>query len=100
GRRRVREYWRALAYRRTALGPQPDAAARGASLKLRQDLVRARKTAGARAAIAAALLNGPFQRAFHRRRGGVDIVAIQAKPGLEPQAVARPQPDRQHLAAC
>ncbi len=67
-------------------------------LKLRENLVRAGKTAGARAAGAAALLDRPFQRALDRRGRGVDVVAIEAKPGLEPQAVARAKPDRQHVA--
>src|SRR5438874_13012021 len=57
----------------------------------------ARKTAGPDAATTAALLDRPFQRAFDRRGGGVDIVAIEAKACLQPQTVARAQPDRQHV---
>ena len=28
---------------------------------------------------------------------GVDVVAVKAKPGFEPKAVARAKPDRQHV---
>ncbi len=48
--------------------------------------------------MAAALLHRPFQRGFDRRGRLVDVVAIEAQPGLEPQAVAGAKPDRQHLA--
>ena len=59
--------------------------------------VGAGKAAGAGAAGAAALLHRPFQPALDRRRGGVDVVAVKAEAGLEPQAVARAEPDRQHI---
>src|SRR5450755_3206176 len=72
----VRKQRRALAHRRTAFGFQADPAARRTLLKLRQDEVRAGKTAGAHAAGAAALLNGPFQRTLDRAGRGVDIVAV------------------------
>ena len=98
GRSRVGKQRRAFAHRRAALRPQADAAARRAVLKLRENLVRAGKAAGARAAVAAALLDRPFQRGLDRRGRGVDVVAVEAKPGLEPQAVARAKPDRQHVA--
>ena len=97
GRSRIGKQQRAFAHRRAAFRPQADAAARRAFFELREDLFGAGKTAGARAAVAAALLHRPFQRAFDRRRRGVDVVAVKAKPGLEPQAVARAEPDRQHV---
>src|ERR1700722_9215194 len=65
--------------------------------ELSEERVRARKSAGPRAALAAALLNGPFQRALDRCRLEVEIVAVETKPGLKPQTVARPKPDRQYI---
>jgi hypothetical protein len=38
---------------------------------------------------AAALLDGPGHIGFDRRRGGVKIVAVEAKPGFQAQAVTR-----------
>ena len=93
----VREQQRAFAYRRAALGPQADAAARRAFFEVRENLLRAGKTARAGAAAAAALLHRPFQRALDRRRRGVDVVAIETEPGFQPQAVARAETDRKHI---
>src|SRR6202012_3851786 len=89
---------RAFAHRRAALRPQADTASRSAAVELRQDGIGAEETTGTGAAAATALLHRPFQRAFDRRRRGVDIVAVQTKPGLEPQAVAGAEPDRLHRA--
>ena len=75
----------------TVVHPAP----RRAFFELREDRVRAGKSAGTRAAFAAALLDRPFQRALDRRRLKVEIVAIEAKPGFQPQTVPRPEPDRQ-----
>ena len=48
--------------------------------------------------VLAALADGPHQAGFRRIAGLVDIVAIQAKPGFQPQAVARAQTDGQNFA--
>src|SRR5512147_1190273 len=82
----VREQQRAFAHRRAALRKQSDTAARRAFLKMGEYLFSARKSAGAGAAAAAALLHRPFQRALDRRGRGVDVVAVETQPGLEPQA--------------
>src|ERR1700761_4712494 len=79
-RSRVRKKRRAFAYGRTSLRPEPNPAARGALLELFQDPIGARKSACTRAAVAAALLNGPFQRALDRRRRGIEVVATKTKP--------------------
>ena len=50
------------------------------------------------AAVAAAFLHRPFERGFHRRRGGVDVVTVEAKTGFQPQAVARAKADGFHFA--
>ena len=73
---------------------------RGAPFSSCLRICRARETAGAGAAGAAALLDRPVQRGFDRRRGGVDVMAVEAEPGFQPQAVARAEPDRQHVADC
>src|SRR5882672_10401397 len=51
GRGGIGEQWRAFAHRRAAVRLQADAAARRASFKLRENFHRARKPAGARAAV-------------------------------------------------
>ncbi len=71
--------------------------ARRAVFKLGKNSVRAGKAAGAGAALAAAVLDRPLQRGLDRRGRDGDIVAVEAKPGLEPQAVAGAKPDRQHV---
>ena len=81
--------------RAPARGPRPSGQrAGGAPVSSWPRIVCAGKSAGARAAVAAAFLHRPFQRGFDRRRRGVDVMAVKAKPGLQPQAVARAKPDR------
>ena len=46
--------------------------------------------------IAAPLLDRPGEAGFDRARGLVDVVAVEAEPRLEPQRVARAEPDRLH----
>ena len=53
--------------------------------------------AGALAAGAAHLLDGPAQAGLDRAGAGVDVVAVQAQPGLQAQRVARAQPGRLDL---
>src|ERR1700722_13699186 len=95
----IGEQRRAFTHRRAAFGLQPDAAAPCAVLKLLQNDIGTRETARARAAMAAALLNRPLQRALNWRRRGVDVVAVKTESCLQPQAVTCAEPDRQHVAA-
>src|SRR6185312_17478457 len=60
-------------------------------IELWQYDVRSGKSAGPRASPAANLRNCPFQRGLDRRRVLVDVRAVEAKAGLDPQAVARAQ---------
>ena len=46
--------------------------------------------------LTATLLDRPVQRRLDRGGLRVDIMAIKAIAGLEPQRIARPQPDRLH----
>ena len=66
-------------------------------IEMSEDLFSAGKTAGAGAAGAAALLHRPFQRGLDRRGRGVDVVAVEAEPGFQPQAVAGAEADRHHV---
>src|SRR3954452_23261555 len=73
---------RTLADGRAALSAQADAAPGRAIVEVREDLLGTRKTAGARTAGAAALLDRPFQRGLDRRGRGVDVMTIEAEPGF------------------
>ena len=57
----------------------------------------ARKTARACAARTPRLLNGPSQPRLDRAGGGVNVMAVKAKPRLQPQAVTRAKADRHHF---
>src|SRR5690606_16171472 len=52
---------------------------------------------GEAAAFPAALADRPGEPRFDRRRSLVQIVAIQAEPGLKPQRIARTEPRGLHL---
>ena len=84
----------AFAHGRAPFGAQPDPFARGASVELRQDHIGPGKATRAVAAGAARLLNGPAQPGLDRQGGGVDIMAIKAQPGFQPQGIPRTQPGR------
>ena len=62
-------------------------------LQLVADHRRARKVPG----FAAALADHPGEAGFDRRGQFVDVVAVQAKPGLQPQRIARAQAGGRHF---
>ena len=70
--------------------------ARGAVADLGQDAVGTGEAAGAGAAGAADLLHRPDEIGLDRRGAAVQIRAVEAEPGFQPQAVPRAQPDRGH----
>src|SRR5260370_33830375 len=80
GRARVRKQRCAFAHRRAAFRPQSGAAARRAFFELRENRVRAGEAARACAAMAAALLDRPFQRAPHPPPPGAARVAVNTQP--------------------
>ena len=81
------------AHRRPPLRRQPHTLACHALGHVSENPLRSRKAPGAIAARAAHLLDRPVQTGFHRRCARADVIAIQAQPSLQPQAVARAQPD-------
>src|SRR5262249_52918279 len=87
----------AFAHRGASFRSEAHASRGCARSQLRQNLLGPGKTASPCAAVAAALLYGPFQRGLDRRRGGVDVVAVEAQPRPQPQTVARAEPDRQYV---
>src|SRR5439155_21154190 len=60
---------------------------------LREDARCARKVR----LLTAPLADRPVKPRLDRRSGHVDIVAAEAKPGFQPQRVARAEPDQLHL---
>ncbi len=74
-------------------GQQADALARRALGDLLLDDGGARE-ASLRAAL---LADAPQQARFDRRRGGVDVVAVEAEASFEAQRIARAEPDRLDL---
>src|SRR5438477_205637 len=80
----------ALAGRDAALGLEADPRTGGTVAQFRKDARGARKAAG----LAAALLDRPGEPRLDRRGRRVDVVAVQAQPGLEAERVARAEPDR------
>ena len=76
-----------LARRRPALGAQADAAARRSLGELALD----DGGAGEAARGAASARDRPRQPGLDRRRRRIDVMAVEAQPGLEPEAVARAQ---------
>ena len=83
---------RALAGWRTAFGQDADAAPGRALADFADDA----RMAGKAPFLTATLLDRPVQRRLDRGGLRVDIMAIKAIAGLEPQRIARPQPDRLH----
>src|SRR3954469_19691700 len=79
---------RALAGDRLALGQEADPFARCALGDLLPDHRGAGEAAPSRSICAAFLADAPQQAGLDRRRGGVDVVAPEAKPGLETQRIA------------
>jgi hypothetical protein len=92
-RRFRRKQLRAGAHRRLAGGLQADPQALRPGVELGGS-PRRREAAFACAAAAPYLLDRPFEIGFHRRGGLVDIVAVKAEPGFEPERIARAEPDR------
>ncbi len=89
---------RALAHRRAALGAQADAPARRAMRPVPQGSASAPGKPPARSPpVRRDLLDRPGQPGFDRGRRGVDVMAVKAKPRLEPQRVARAKADRGDL---
>ena len=99
GRGRIRKQRRAFAHRRAALGPQ---ARHGGAVRHARSCAKILSAPGKPPARAPPLRrlfwidhsSAPSTGVVH----GVDVVTIEAKPGFEPQAVARAEPDRQHVA--
>src|SRR3569623_2309759 len=90
-----------LAHRHAHLRDQADALARNGhrAIEMPEHLVGAREAAGTRATGAPHLLDRPRQRCFDRRGGRIDVVAVQAKAGFQPQRIARPQARGLHFVA-
>src|SRR5690606_22853295 len=80
----------ALGRRSPALGPDADAAPRRAAGDLRLDA----GGAGEAALLAATLADAPGQTRLDRRGRRVDVVAVQAEAGLQPQRIAGAEADR------
>src|SRR6185295_17259286 len=79
----------AFAHRRTFGADQADALSLRAAAELALDRRRARVAAGTVAAGSAHFLDRPGQAGFDRRRGRVDLVAVEAQARLQAQRVAR-----------
>src|SRR5712671_2224989 len=105
----VTEQRSARAHWRPPFWPQPDAltsgphatllrkprrVGRAPTCELFQDRFGPWKAAGAVAARAACLADRPIERRLDGRRGLVKIGAVETQAGLEPEAVARAEPDR------
>src|SRR6266404_3985373 len=84
---------RAIARNRLSLGQQADALAR----RTRGDLLLDDLCAGKAASDATLLADAPEQARLGGCRAGVDVVAIEAKAGLESQRIARAEADRLDL---
>src|SRR5271170_3268787 len=82
-----------LSRRCPAFRQDADAAAFGTIGQLLQD----DGSAGEAALAAPALADRPFEPGLDRRRGQVDVMAVEAKPGLEPQRIPGAEPDRRDL---
>jgi hypothetical protein len=80
-------------HRRAALGQEAHAQARRALLEFHQDAVGAGEAARAGAAPAAGLLDRPAERGLGRAGRLVEVRAVEAEPGLEPQRIARAEAD-------
>ena len=83
----------AVAGRRLAVEDDADAQPRRAVGELAGDAIGAGKAALG----APALGDGEAEIGLDRRRGLVDVVAVEAEAGLEPQRIAGAEADRQHL---
>src|SRR4051812_21580444 len=81
---------RALARDRLALGQQADPLAPRAFGDLLLDDI----STGEAALCAALLADAPQQHRLDRRRRGVDVMAVEAEPGLQPERIARAESDR------
>jgi len=84
---------RAFARRCLAFRQQADALPRHAIRDLAENDLRAGKIG----LFAPPLADDPAERRLDRCRRLVDVVAVEAKPGLETQRVARAEPDGLHL---
>src|SRR5580704_17512931 len=82
----------AFARRRLAVRQDTDALARRTLGELPLDALGAGKAAF----LAPSLLYRPGERRLDGRGRRVDVMAVEAKPGLEPQRIARAEPDRLH----
>ena len=81
---------RAFAHRLAALDLEADAQLRRAVEKLGEDPHRPGKPAFG----AAALVDGEIEAGHDRRGRRVEVVAVERKPGLEPQRIAGAEADR------
>ena len=83
----------AFARRSAVVRADADAAARRRFGQLAQDT----RGAGEAAFGSAPLADRPGEPGLDRARRLVDVVAVEAQPGLEPQRIARAEPDRRDL---
>ncbi len=84
-------HFRVFTHRHTLQAQQAHAHARECARrarKLRQHAGRAGEPAGACTVGTSHFLHGPIQGPFHRRGGGVQIIAIQAQAGFQAQGIA------------
>ena len=82
--------------RRAALGAQADAQARRTVLKL----VVYHGRPGEISRLAALARNDPGQPGFHGGRQFINVVAIEAESGLQPQRIPCAEPSRNNAFAC
>src|SRR6185503_13961175 len=85
--------FRAFARDRLAFGKNTDALARRAL----GDLLLDDGGTGEAALRAALLADAPQQHRLDRRRGGVDVMAVETEARLQAQRVAGTEPDRLHF---
>src|SRR5256885_14422599 len=76
--------------RRPALGPDTDAPTRGPGAQLLLDV----RGTGKPALLAPALADRPDEIGLDRRRRAIDVMAVEAQPGFQAQAVAGAKADR------
>ena len=88
----------AFAHRHALQRDQADALDADAAGQLPADGVGAGIAAFACTAGPPHLLDGPVQPCFDRAGAGVDVMTVQAQPGLQAQRVARAEAGRPHLA--
>ncbi len=88
-----RQHLGALAHRRAPGGANADAQPLRAVRQLLQDAFRA----GEVSVLAPRLADGEGEVRLDRRGGLVEVVPVERQPGLEPERIARAEPDGLHL---